>query len=169
VPGDPMTFAIKDLKGEQSVRADLLRLNNDNSRETSLLTREKLDGMIASASIATFVEPGIAFLLAFAQDDDYDGGHFRWFRERLDKFVYIDRIVVNKARRRHGLGRLFYEDLFRRAELLGHLTVACEVNVQPPNPVSDAFHAAFGFTEVGTATFDDGATTKTVRYLVCRL
>ena len=32
-----------------------------------------------------------------------------------------------------------------------------------PNPVSDAFHAALGFVEVGTASVHDGS--RTVRYL----
>jgi predicted GNAT superfamily acetyltransferase len=40
------------------------------------------------------------------------------------------------------------------------------VNSQPPNPISDAFHAAQGFTEVGTAVIEGGA--KTVRYLLRR-
>jgi predicted GNAT superfamily acetyltransferase len=145
-----MQFAIKDLKDNHSVRAELLRLNNENARETSLLTRERLDGMIASARVATAVEPGIAFLLGFEQSDNYDGGHFLWFRERLDRFLYIDRIVVSQSQRRLGLGRLLYEDLFERAQLLGHTNIACEVNVRPPNPTSDAFHAALGFTEIGT-------------------
>jgi predicted GNAT superfamily acetyltransferase len=33
----------------------------------------------------------------------------------------------------------------------------------PPNPASDAFHAALGFVEVGTASVHDGS--RTVRYL----
>jgi len=121
-----MQFAIKDLKDNHSVRAELLRLNNENARETSLLTRERLDGMIASARVATAVEPGIAFLLGFEQSDNYDGGHFLWFRERLDRFLYIDRIVVSQSQRRLGLGRLLYEDLFERAQLLGHTNIASE-------------------------------------------
>jgi predicted GNAT superfamily acetyltransferase len=161
-----MKFSIGDLKNNHSARAELLRLNNDNARETSLLTRDRLDAMIASARVATVIEPGVAFLLGFEQSDDYDGGHFLWFRRRLDTFLYIDRIVVGQGHRRLGLGRLLYEDLFRRAELLGHVNIACEVNMEPPNPTSDAFHASLGFTEIGTATIDGGA--KTVRYLVRR-
>jgi uncharacterized protein len=161
-----MRFAISDIDERPSVLDDLLRLNNENDRETSTLSREKLAGMVAAAAVATVVEPGIAFLLAFAHDDDFDGGHFRWFRERLDRFLYVDRIVVGHGHRRVGLGRLLYADLFRRAELLGHTHIACEVNMQPPNPTSDAFHASFGFTEIGTATTDDGA--KTVRYVLRR-
>lgn len=161
-----MRFAIWDIRDHPSLLDDLLRLNNENARETSLLAREKLDNMIATACVAIASEPGIAFLLAFAQDDSFDGGHFRWFRERLDRFLYVDRIVVGRGYRRLGLGRLLYQDLFRRAQLLGHSHIACEINVRPPNPTSDVFHASFGFAEIGTATIDDGA--KTVRYLVRR-
>lgn len=162
---EKLAFAIKDLSENSSARAALLRLNNESVRETSPLTPEKLDSMIASARVATVIEPGIAFLLAFEQGDNFEGGHFRWFRERFDTFLYIDRIVVNQTHRRLGLGRLLYEDLFRRAAVLGHSNIACEVNLRPPNPTSDAFHASLGFTEVGTATSDDG---KMVRYLVHR-
>ena len=161
-----MSFASRSIRDHAPPLDGLLRLSNENARETSPLTREKLAGMIAAASVATAVEPGTAFLLAFAQDDTFDGGHFRWFRERLDRFLYVDRIVVGHGHRRLGLGRLLYQDLFRRAEMLGHSHIACEVNVRPPNPTPDAFHASFGFTAIGTATIDDGA--KTVRYLVRR-
>jgi uncharacterized protein len=161
-----MTVEIKDLRADLSVRDGLLRVNNLSDQETSTLTRERFDRMISLARVATFVEPSAAFLLAFAEDDEFDGGHFLWFRSRLDKFLYIDRIVVAADRRRLGLGSLLYADLFKRAEELGHKSVVCEVNLQPPNPVSDRFHAAQGFEEVGRATIEHGA--KTVRYLLRR-
>jgi predicted GNAT superfamily acetyltransferase len=161
-----MTTKINDLHNDASARATLLAVNNASARETSLMTAEKLERMIASALVGTFIAPGTAFLLAFEQSDDYDGGHFLWFRSRFEKFIYIDRLVVAAPYRRHGLGRLLYADLFRRAEQLGHTHIVCEVNSQPPNPISDAFHAAQGFTEVGTAVIDGGA--KTVRYLLRR-
>ena len=159
-----MTFVIKDLHRDRSARTALLALNNANARETSLLEGDQLDRMIAAARVATFIEPAAALLLAFEQSDTYDGGHFLWFRRRFEKFLYIDRVVVAECFRRNGLGRMLYANLFERALRLGHSTIACEVNAQPPNPTSDAFHEAQGFVEVGTATFNDGA--KTVRYLV---
>ena len=157
---------IKDLHSELAARDELLRLNNWSARETSMLTRQRYDSIISSASVASYIEPRVAFLLAFAESDDYDAGHFLWFRNRFDAFLYIDRVVVAELYRRQGLGRLLYADVFERAEQLGHKTVVCEVNLQPPNPISDKFHASLGFEEVGRATIDDGA--KTVRYLLRR-
>jgi predicted GNAT superfamily acetyltransferase len=160
-----MTYCVKDLGGDSAIRANILRLNNENARETSPLDADKLDRMAATARVATIVVPGIAFLLAFDQGADYDSSNFIWFRERFDTFLYIDRVVVGEDHRRLGLGRLLYDDLFRRARHLGHQRVACEVNVRPGNPGSDAFHATLGFAEVGRGVSTDGA--KSVRYLAC--
>ena len=159
-----MRFTINDLHQNTSVRSALLRLNNANARETSILMEDRFERMIEAARVATFVKPDIAFLLAFDNSDRYDGEHFLWFRARLDNFLYVDRVVVAEGHRRRGLARLLYEDLFVRAQLLGRSTIVCEVNHQPPNPSSDAFHAALGFVEIGRATLRDGM--KIVRYLV---
>ena len=159
-----MTDVVEDLHQSFSQRNALLRLNNANARETSLLTPEQFNRMIGAAAVATFVEPSSGFLVAFEQSDAYDGGHFLWFRERFDRFLYVDRIVVAEDRRQHGIGRLLYEDLFTRARRLGHSRITCEVNTLPPNPTSDSFHTALGFVQVGTTTIDNGA--KIVRYLL---
>lgn len=154
---------IEDLHGDEAVRPALLDLNAQNVVETSPLSPERFDWMIARARVATFVPPDAAFLIAFAHDDAFDGGHFLWFRARLQSFLYVDRIVVAAASRGRGYGRLLYEDLFVRARAAGIDRIVCEVNAVPPNPGSAAFHALLGFQEIGTATLDGGA--KTVRYL----
>jgi predicted GNAT superfamily acetyltransferase len=160
------TPKISDLHGDLDARAELLAVNNASARETSPLTDERFDHLINLARVATYIGPDAALLLAFEQSAGYDGGHFLWFRNRYDRFLYIDRVVVAQGYRRLGLGRALYADLFRRARELGHTTITCEVNLRPPNPTSDKFHAAHGFAEVGQATFDDGE--KTVRYLLRR-
>jgi predicted GNAT superfamily acetyltransferase len=162
-----VAFEINDLHHEHSTRETLLHVNNASATETSPHSRERFDQLIDKARITLSVTPAAAFLLAFEQSDDYDGGHFLWFRSRFDKFLYIDRVVVSENYRRHGLGRRLYADVFKQARAMGHTRVVCEVNHRPPNPVSDRFHAALGFKEVGRATFDDGA--KTVRYLAADL
>src|SRR5262245_25936075 len=161
-----MRLEIKDLHGELVARDELLRLNNWSARETSTLTRQRFDSMISLASVATYIEPRAALLLAFAESDDYDGGHFQWFRRQFDAFLYIDRVVVAERYRLQGVAKLIYIAVLNRAEQLRHKSVVCEVNLQPPNPNSDKFHAALGFEEVGRATIEDNA--KTVRYLLRR-
>jgi hypothetical protein len=142
--------------------ATALALNNAHAIELSWLEPDRFAGLVGRAFLASHID-SVAFLLAFDQDADYDSPNFLWFRERLTRFVYVDRIVVAPAARGRGHARQLYDDLFGRARHAGHDQIVCEVNVEPPNPSSDAFHAAQGFREIGGAAIHDGR--KTVRYL----
>jgi len=75
--------------------------------------------------------------------------------------------VVAEAARGRGYARRLYAGLTEHALAAGHDLIVCEVNSDPPNPASDAFHAALGFLEVGAAVVHGGA--KTVRYLALSL
>lgn len=142
----------------------ILALNNEHAAELSWLEPERLSYLIGQAFHARRIGEVEAFLMAFDQDAAYDSPNYLWFRERYRRFVYVDRIVVANAARGRGHARRLYLDLFARAAATGHTIVTCEVNADPPNPASDAFHAALGFSEVGDATIHDGA--KTVRYFL---
>ena len=85
-----------------------------------------------------------------------------FFKTRYPRFVYVDRIAVAASARGAGLARTLYNDLFRAAREAGHGQIVCEVNIDPPNPASDSFHARPGFSEVGRAELGNG---KQVRYL----
>jgi len=148
---------------EDKTSAALLVLNNAHARETSFLTAARWRDLVTHAFVANFIDGPAAFLIAFDQDADYDSPNFIWFRERLPRFVYVDRIVVAVDHQGGGLARRLYEDLFRRARDRGYDVVGCEINVEPPNPGSDAFHAAMGFTVQGEATVPGG--NRKVRYL----
>jgi uncharacterized protein len=154
---DPEAFA-----RTPGLRDDLLALNNRSAVETSWLEPARFDSMVATAFAALHVPQAQALLLTFDQSADYDSPNFLWFRERFDRFVYIDRIVVDEQARGLGLARQLYEQLFDLALEAGHDLVTCEVNSVPPNPGSDAFHAAMGFVEAGSAALTPG---KSVRYL----
>ena len=142
----------------------VLALNNEHAVELSWLEPDRLHDLIGRAFYARRVGELAAFLIAFDQSADYDSPNYLWFRERYPRFVYVDRIVVDRGARGQRLAQLLYEDLFARAVNSGHERVCCEVNSDPPNPASDAFHARLGFTEVGAAAIHGGA--KSVRYLV---
>jgi predicted GNAT superfamily acetyltransferase len=150
-------------KLELSAIQDVLALNNEHAKETSLLDEGSLAGLLKMAFYAEGVDRGAtAFLIALDQGANYVNPNFNWFLSRYTSFVYIDRIIVASSARGRGLARMLYEDLFTRAKASGHERVVCEVNLEPPNPASDAFHAALNFTEVGQASIHNG--TKTVRY-----
>lgn len=150
----------------REVLDEVLQLNQAHVAELSTLHAGALDRMIGEAFHATAVGNGEGFLIAFDQDADYDSPNFRWFQARYARFVYVDRVVVAAASRGRGLAGRLYEDLFRAAALSGHSVVACEINIDPPNPASDAFHHAYGFEGVGSARLPNG---KAVRYLTRKL
>jgi uncharacterized protein len=141
---------------------DLLALNNAHAQELSWLEPERFIHLLRNAFLARSIGHADAFLLAFDQDADYDSPNFLWFRRLYSRFVYVDRVVVAPAARGRGHGRRLYCDLFQHASAAGHKRVVCEVNADPPNPASDAFHAALGFQQVGQSAARHGS--KTVRY-----
>lgn len=142
--------------------AALLALNNAHAVETSRLDAERLTQLLTQAFYAANIDRDAALLIAVDQSAAYDSPNFLWFQARLPRFIYVDRIIVSQRARGQGLARLLYSDLFAAARRAGHSHVVCEVNVDPPNPASDAFHAALGFTELGRTLLANG---KTVRYL----
>lgn len=145
------------------VEAGILALNNEHATELSWLDSERLGALLGQAFHACRIGAVEAFLLAFDERAEYDSPNFLWFRERYRQFVYVDRLVVAPAARGRGHARRMYADLIERAAASDRRIIACEVNREPPNPASDALHAALGFTEVGQALFHGG---KAVRYLV---
>ena len=156
--------AVADVADGGALRDALVDLNNAHAVELSWLDPERFDRLVAEAFAAMRIGEGEALLLAFDQDADYDSPNFLWFRSRFDRFVYVDRVVVASRARGRGHARRLYRRLFDRAARAGHERIVCEVNSDPPNPGSDAFHAALGFEAVGAAAIHGGA--KTVRYLV---
>src|ERR1035437_3192279 len=148
-----------------SLSKTLLALNNAHARELSWLEPERLQHLVEQAFLARRIGDLDAFLLAFDQDAQYDSPNFLWFCARYPRFVYVDRIVVASSARGRGCARRLYRDLFEYAVRAGHERVVCEVNISPPNPASDAFHAALGFVEVGTASVYSGARRARTRNL----
>jgi uncharacterized protein len=142
----------------------IISLNNEHVLETSLLDDAGLAELLRMAFYARGVDEGkTAFLIALDHQAAYVNPNFSWFAARYNSFVYIDRVIVSAAARGRGLAKELYRDLFAAAMQRGHERVVCEVNSKPPNPASQAFHAAMGFAVVGEATIHGGE--KSVCYL----
>jgi len=138
----------------------LRALNNAHAQELSFADAARFKHVVDQAFLAAH-SGAAAFIIAFDQDADYDSPNFLWFRARFERFLYVDRVVTAVEARGQGHAGGLYKALFAAARDAGHDLVTCEVNVEPPNPASDAFHAKMGFAVIGSAVLEHG---KTVRY-----
>jgi predicted GNAT superfamily acetyltransferase len=127
----------------------VLAWNEANVEVLSPLDEERLVTLLSWARTAAVIAHEgreVGFVLTFAAGSPYESENYRWFAARHDDFVYLDRIVIEETVRRSGLGTRVYDELEARAEA----PVFClEVNVDPPNKPSLAFHRRRGYQEVG--------------------
>jgi predicted GNAT superfamily acetyltransferase len=121
-------------------------------------------GLSDLGSVITEAGSDLGFVLTFGPDSAYDSPNFRWFAERYERFYYLDRVVVDPAARRTGLGTRVYDEIEDRARQVGPV-MCLEVNLDPPNEPSLAFHRRRGYAEVGR----DDATGHLVSLLVKEL
>ncbi len=96
----------------------------------------------------------VGFVLTFAAGAPYDSPYYQWFSERRSTFLYLDRIVIDAAVRRSGLGTRVYDALEAHARTMGPV-LFLEVNLDPPNEPSLAFHRNRGYREVGRKVAGD--------------
>ncbi|MFZ1742054.1 MAG: GNAT family N-acetyltransferase [Pontixanthobacter sp.] len=149
------------LAGRDDLCTELLRLNNIHEEELSLLDEPGFLRLVGNSYLSLASDDGSALLIAFDQTGDYHSENFLWFKQRFDRFIYVDRVVVDPATRGRGIASKLYSRLFDGAANAGHTRVVCEVNLDPPNPASDGFHQRHGFEQIGQATLGSG---KVVRY-----
>lgn len=128
----------------------MLALNALEVEQLSPLDPDRLAALHGWAERFDVIEldEGFAgFVVTVAPGTAYDSENYRWFAERYDDFVYLDRVVVAPGARRRGVAGGVYDVLESEAAARGRLVL--EVNVEPPNEASLAFHRARGFVEVG--------------------
>jgi len=132
---------------------DILKLNAEFVHFLSPMTETRLEMLHRQAiylRVFSEADQVIAFLIAFREGAEYDSPNYRWFSERYDRFIYIDRLVIDGMHHHRGIGTQLYQDLFAFAAENRIANVFAEVDSSPPNPVSDRFHAKQGFQEVGS-------------------
>ena len=131
--------------------AAVLQLNADHVELLAPLDAERLASLRKWAARSDVIQCDgeiAGFVLVFGPGTDYDSENYRWFTERFgDRFDYLDRIVIDGRFRRRGLATAVYDAIEAAAEPRGRLVL--EVNIDPPNEPSLAFHRRRGFVEVG--------------------
>ena len=148
----------------------LLQLNAASVAELSPLDEQRLGYILALAHRCLVVaeqdgvEGVLGFAIAIAPGSDYDSANYRWFAERYESFLYLDRIAVASRSRRTGVGARLYDAMEAAAAPFGRMV--CDVNIKPRNDASLAFHAARGYRELDQLAHGD---VKTVALMIKEL
>ena len=146
-----------------------LALNNSSIPALNQLDQAEIERLFAMAAAALTAEVDgsfAGFCITFPPGVDYASLNYGWFSRSYDDFVYLDRIAVDPAYRRLGIGKAFYDHVIDRFTGV-FPRLLCEVNVRPRNEASLLFHHSIGFREVGQQDTDGGS--KTVSLLALPL
>jgi hypothetical protein len=131
---------------------EVLRINEESSPGVSQLTLAGAERLTTDATLAwvAVADQGIAgYLIAFIGSANYAGEEFAWFKERGRDFVYVDQVALAPSYCGRGVGSMLYSELERWGARRLCRSLNCEVNLDPPNPESLAFHRSYGFIEIG--------------------
>ncbi len=144
--------------GTAADAAAVLALNNASVPHVNALSADTLAQIVAMSALYTVAEDAegiLGFVLCVASGRAYWSENYRWFGERYDRFLYLDRVAVHPRAQRRGVGRAIYAAVDAAAR--GRWPrIALEVNLRPPNPVSVAFHGTMGYMPVGVREYGDG-------------
>ena len=146
--------------------AAVLDLNHESVHYLSPLSRDGLEQLLEQAPLHRVLESDgqvLAFIIVLQQGARYGSVNYQWFAQRYPSFLYVDRVVVSRTRQARGAGSVLYREVFSFARQHAFPCVACEYDVQPPNPGSARFHARFGFAEVGRQAVANGCKTVSLQ------
>lgn len=129
----------------------VLALNQANLDAVATLDTARLAWLVGMADMCLVAEADggqvVGFTIVLTPGTAYDSINYRWFRERLGDFSYLDRVVVSPDHRRSGIGSAIYDAAEERARERG--LMALEVYVEPPNGPSIEFHRRRDYVEMG--------------------
>lgn len=108
--------------------------------------------VIAEAANSEGGSAPVGFMILIRPGSAYPSDNYGWFEEKFDHQLYVDRVAVANSARGLGVGRALYEEALRMAADLGEERVTAEVNEDPPNPESMAFHFKLGFRHLLSRT-----------------
>jgi len=140
---------------------DILALNDRFVAVTSPMDAAQFQHLLEISSLCIVAENDgeiLGFVLAMTKQDTYENGNFQWFKDRLNNFVYIDRIVVAADGRGAGVGSQLYEHITEWARQRDLLLIAAEMDLVPPNEASLKFHQKKGFVALGQRILESGKT-----------
>ena len=146
-----MDIIIRDITKEDY--PFVLKLNEENVEVLSPMDDEQINYFSKHAALFKIVEVDgkrAAFLIAMREGTDYWSENYIWFSNRYERFLYVDRIVIDVPYRKLGIGRKLYGLVAEQGMAQGVSVITAEVDTEPIyNNTSLEFHRVMGFKEVG--------------------
>lgn len=129
----------------------VVALNNAEVPNVGPLTIDQGEWFLAHSTITVADDDGtlVGALVVMLDSCGYTSPNYRWHAERYGRFAYVDRIVVHASSAGAGLGRRLYDEAVAQTRAADRTLLTAEVNLDPPNDRSLAFHRRYGFAEVG--------------------
>jgi predicted GNAT superfamily acetyltransferase len=144
----------------------ILTLNAGAVPDVGAIDAERLRALIDQSLLALAIsteddEQVVGFCLVLGPGADYQSVNYRWFSSHFgttgEPFAYLDRVAIDPAFQRQGFGQKLYR--FVESWLLEAtetLWFCLEINLEPRNDISLAFHESLGFEEIGQQLTDYG-------------
>jgi uncharacterized protein len=133
----------------------LLEINNAAVPDVGVLDEAKarwLTHHVMMPGLALLDGRPVGLVVVLSDRCSYNSDYYRWFTERYDNFLYVDRVVIKAEARGQGIGKQLYKSIEAMANEL-KLAIASDVYCEPPNTPSLHFHHKMGFQEVGQQPF----------------
>lgn len=124
------------------------QINQENIPAVGDETLEALTEIFQQSGIALSAVAGarvIGFCLVLDPGQKYESPNYTYFCERLDDFVYLDRVAVTGEFQGKGVGAALYRHVEQSTDAQWF---ALEVNTKPRNEGSLRFHAREGFVQM---------------------
>tara|TARA_B110000091_G_C13800305_1_gene469906 strand:+ start:1129 stop:1638 length:510 start_codon:yes stop_codon:yes gene_type:complete len=135
---------------------NIYALNQDNVPEVGSIENIEVFAELIRMStfnlVAKYHDEIVGFIICFKESSEYQSLNYKFFKENVDTFLYIDRVAIKDGYRGKALGTQVYEKVIAEAAKL-NVPVLCEVNTRPVNEPSLKFHEKMGFKECGTNDF----------------
>ncbi|MEY4655929.1 MAG: hypothetical protein RL073_156 [Actinomycetota bacterium] len=131
--------------------------------EETLADLSKIHDQSTIALVAEVSDQIVGFCMVLLPGADYGSPNYEFFCDRLDNFIYLDRVAVTENFQGMGIGSALYREVEMRADAEWF---ALEVNTKPRNEGSLRFHAREGFVQMEELETRPG---KTVSLMVKKL
>lgn len=139
------------MKIRDATRKDLpeiLKINQASVPHVGSVDMKQMEYFLKNADPFLVIQDDEAvagFMIVLQSGLDYSSLNYSFFCNNYSSFDYVDRIAIAESYRGKKAGTALYEYLFEHSE---KNMVTCEVNIEPPNPVSMEFHESLGFKKV---------------------